>query len=258
MRGHPAIGDHWGVARFPVRDDGRRPMRYRLVAGFLRGFFLVYFGRRLRLVGLDKLPAEGGLLLACNHLSNLDPLLIGALIPRTLFAMAKRELFRRRFVAWVLRGCNVVPVDRGAADRGALRAALAILASGGGLMVFIEGTRSAAPGMQVAESGVGFLQRRSGVRVVPLAIWGTDLALGRGQKRLRRAPITIRLGDPLVIAPAKGRGADQEIADTVARAVASLLPLRYRGAYADLSGAANARDGEAKAVLNPVDDAPAG
>ena len=215
-------------------------MRYHLVAAVFHAAFRLYFGRRLRIRGLENLPEGGGVFVACNHLSNLDPLIIGAFFPRTLFAMAKRELFRNRFVAWMLRGCNVVPVDRGAADRGALRAALGILGNDGWLMMFIEGTRSSNPGMARAESGIGFLQRRSGAAVLPVAIWGTDVALGRGRHRLRRADITVSIGHPFTPTAAGGRGGDQEIADGVARAVAALLPVGYRGAYASAEVSAQA------------------
>ena len=89
-------------ARFPVRGDGRRPLRYRLAAGSVRiGLRLLFLGR-LHLEGADGVPLEGPLLVASNHISNWDPLILGAFFPGTLFAMAKRELFRPAPVAWLM------------------------------------------------------------------------------------------------------------------------------------------------------------
>lgn len=213
--------------RFPVRSDGRRPWRYRVVSAFCRLVFGVLFGRRLRVEGAANIPDEGALIVACNHLANWDPFLFGGFFPGTLFVMAKRELFRPAPIAWVLAGCNSIPVDRNRADRRAVRIALDILGSGGRLLIFVEGTRSRRPGMRAAEPGAGFLVRRTGARVLPTAIWGTESAV-----RLRPWPrtgrITMRIGAPFTVT-ATG---DQEIADEIAAHIAALLPADYRGIHA--------------------------
>ena len=225
-------------SRFPVRTDDRRPLRYRIVAATARLCFRVRFGRRLiRFEGLENIPAAGPLILASNHLSNLDPVLYGAYFPRTLFAMAKRELFPNRLTAWIWAGCNTFPVERGTADRWALRTAIDVLRRGGRLVLFVEGTRATRPGMKRAEPGVGFMIRRAGadgtvVPVLPAAVWGSERALVKGRFLPRRVPIQVRYGPVFTVALGAGGRDDQSLADQVSAHIAALLPPEYRGVYA--------------------------
>lgn len=221
--------------RFPVRDDDRRPLRYRVVSLTSRLAARALLGRRLHIEGAENVPERGPLLIACNHLSNLDPFLIGGFTPGTNYAMAKRELYANPLLAWLWAGCNCFPVDRGAADRWALRTALAILERGGHLVIWVEGTRAAKPGMKRAEAGVGFLLRRSRAPVLPVALWGTEVVLPRGRRLPRRADVTLRFGTPERI-DVDALGDNQAVADAVARRIAALLPPQYRGFYADAVG----------------------
>jgi len=228
--------------RFPVRDDGRRPWRYRLISGLWRGILRVLFFRRLHFEGTAGVPMEGPLLVASNHISNWDGLIFGSFFPGTLFAMAKRELFRPAIVAWLLAGCNCFPVDRGSADRRALRISLDLLRRGRRLLLFVEGHRSRVPGMRSAEAGAGFLVRRTGAPVLPVAIWGTENAIrGTGGLLPRRGHIHVRYGSPF---RAVGR-TDREIADAIARGVAGLLPPAYRGTHAEPASADRRPSGRA-------------
>ena len=217
--------------RFPVRSDGRRPWRYRIVSLLIRVLMRAWFGRQLVIDGIERVPREGPLLVVSNHLSNIDPLLFGGYGPGAMFCMSKRELFTNRFVAWVLGGCNCFPVDRGSADRWALRTAFDILSARGRLLIFLEGTRAAVPGMKQAEAGIGFLARRSGARVLPVAIWGTEQALPRGRKLPRRIPIRMEFGSPFEVELPPGRADDRAVADQIAHRIATLLPVEYRGIY---------------------------
>jgi 1-acyl-sn-glycerol-3-phosphate acyltransferase len=223
--------------RFPVRSDDRRPWRYRLVAGTARLIFRLRYGLHpVDFRDVANIPAgPGPLIVASNHLSNLDPVIMGAFFPRTLFAMAKRELFPNRLVAWMWAGCNTFPVDRGSADRRALRTAIDVLRRGGRLLLFIEGTRATSPGMKRAEPGVGFLLRRTaadgpGIPILPVAVWGTERALVKGKFFPQRASMHVRFG-PVFSLPAGEARDDQALADRVAAHVAALLPPEYRGVY---------------------------
>ena len=218
-------------ARFPVRDDGRRSWRYRIVSRLSRGALRLLFGRRLDVRAMQRILPDGPLLVVSNHLSNIDPFLFGGYAPGTMFCMTKRELFANRLAAWTLAGCNCFPVDRGAADRWALRTSLDILTRGGRMLIFLEGTRAASPGMKRAEAGVGFLVRRSGARVLPVAVWGSEGALARGRRLPRRVPITVRVGDAFTPEVPAGRHDDQAVADSIGRRIAALLPPEYRGVY---------------------------
>ena len=223
---------HGFPARFPVRDDGRRSLRYRTVSAASRGVLRTLFGRALDVSAMRQLDVAGPLIVVCNHLSNIDPFLFGGFAPGTMFCMAKRELYEHRFVAWILAGCNCFPVDRGTPDRWALRTSLDVLHAGGKLLIFLEGTRAASPGMRRAEAGVGFLARRSGAPVLPIALCGSEAALGRGRLLPRRVPIVLRAGEAFTPEPGTGRHDDQAMADAIGRRIAAMLPPAYRGVYA--------------------------
>src|SRR6202162_2223393 len=162
---------------FPVRDDGRKTLRYHAVSLVCRTLLRGFFGRDLRIDPPTGFPKEGPLLVVCNHLSNIDPFIFGGWAPGALYCITKRELFSNPVSSWVMAGCNCFPVDRGPADRRGSRTALAVLARKGRLLIFLEGPRSATPGMRRAEAGVGFLARRSGASILPVGVWGAGAGL---------------------------------------------------------------------------------
>ncbi|MGH7722460.1 MAG: lysophospholipid acyltransferase family protein [Candidatus Dormibacteria bacterium] len=212
--------------KFPVRDDDRTSLRYRTAVSLSRLYLRVVSRRRLRIEGVANVPSKGPLLVACNHTSNLDPMVIGGYFPRTLFAMAKREMYFSRPAAWFLAGTNCIPVDRDAPDRRAVTRALEVLRRGGRLLIFVEGTRSRDGTMQRSEAGIGFLARRSGATVLPVAICHSDGGAGTSA----RGEIVMRYGIPLTLDLA-GRRDDRVIADEIAERVAALLPVGRRGVY---------------------------
>jgi 1-acyl-sn-glycerol-3-phosphate acyltransferase len=216
--------------KFPVRDDDRRPLRYQTLSLLSRLYVRLLSRRRLRIEGEANIPREGPLLVASNHMSNLDPMVIGGFLPRTLFAMAKREMYANSVAAWFLAGTNCIPVDRGGADRRAVTRALDVLRRKGRLLVFIEGTRSRDGTMHRAERGIGFLARRSGAPVLPVAISGTDSFDRTRHGLLRRGEIVLRYGVPFQ-PELGGRRDDAAIADEIATRIAGLLPAARRGAY---------------------------
>ncbi|MEO8899599.1 MAG: lysophospholipid acyltransferase family protein [Candidatus Dormibacter sp.] len=215
--------------RFPVRDDDRRPARYWIAASLGREYLRLLAWRRTRVEGEHNVPDGGPLLVASNHTSNRDPMVLGAYFPHTLFAMAKREMYVNRVAAWFLAGCNCIPVDRGSADRRAVSRALDVLRRGRRLLIFVEGTRSRDGTMHRAEAGIGFLARKSGAMVLPVAISGTD---GEGRRRgiLRRREIVLTYGEPFAVDPTAA-GGDAAIAEQVAERIAALLPPSRRGVY---------------------------
>jgi 1-acyl-sn-glycerol-3-phosphate acyltransferase len=219
-------------SHFPVRDDGRRTLRYTVVANAARLGVRLALGRNLRVLGLENLPAKGPLIIASNHLSALDTLIVGGNSPGANYAMAKRELFGRRPIAWMWGGCNVFPVDRWA-----LRTSIEALERGGRLILWVEGTRVEAPGMQRAEPGVGFLLRRVPCDVVPVAVWGSEKALVKGRRLPRRVPVTLQYGRPFTPDLSGPRRDHQGVADQVGAHIAALLPAEYRGVYTEAAAA---------------------
>ena len=220
--------------RFPVRDDWKRSLRYHVVSWVCRTILRGFLGSDLHLDSPKKVPETGPLLIVANHLSNIDPFLFGGWGPGALSCITKRELFSNPFSSWIMAGCNCFPVDRGTPDRQAVRTALDILGRKGRLLIFLEGTRSATPGMRRAEAGVGFLARRSGAAILPVAIWGSEAALGRGRRLPKRVPVYMRYG-PVFRLPERAPGErrdDQATADLIGTKIAELLPPEYRGVYA--------------------------
>ena len=144
--------------------------------------------------------------------------------------MAKEEYFSSR-LAWLVRFLGAFPVKRGEADRQALRAGEEQLKKGNILVIFPEGTRSRTHTLAMAHSGLGLVALRTGVPVVPVAIWGSEKALKKF-----RTPITISYGEPMVLKP-KGKKITREDIDEatnlVMRKIAEMLPPEYRGVYRD-------------------------
>ncbi len=157
----------------------------------------LFFG--FKVIGADNIPKTGGFLFASNHVSNLDPILMGAACPRKINYMAKNDLFRNRFFAWILSAVHVFPVKRESADLGALKEAIRRLKSGNGLLVFPEGRRSAGGLNEEPQPGVGFLAAKCGVPIIPAFISGTEKALPKHAKRLTRTSITIRIGEKIFV-----------------------------------------------------------
>jgi 1-acyl-sn-glycerol-3-phosphate acyltransferase len=172
---------------------GVNPFVYWTLRALLVPFFLVYF--RMQRVGREHLPRTGPLLLASNHRSFLDPFVIGTMIRRPVYYMAKRELFEKRWQAWILNALGAFPVDRGAGDGDAMATARTILERGDCVVVFPEGTRVRPGPLGTPHRGVGRLALETGVPVAPVAVIGTE-DVRRGW-RIRPRKVRLRVGRPL-------------------------------------------------------------
>jgi 1-acyl-sn-glycerol-3-phosphate acyltransferase len=150
-----------------------------------------------RLEGASYEPLSGPVIVVSNHLSDLDPLVVGASLRRHARFMAKHELFVNPLLRWWVSACGAFPVHRGEPDPRALRTALEILKGGGALVMFPEGTRGRDRALRPPEPGAAMLALRTGATILPLAILGTDEVLPRGAHGLRRAPIRVRIGPPI-------------------------------------------------------------
>jgi 1-acyl-sn-glycerol-3-phosphate acyltransferase len=170
------------------------PLLYLVVRAVLLPFFLLYF--RLERIGTEHLPRSGPLILAANHRSFLDPFVIGALTRRPVYYVAKRELFARRWQAWLLNRLGAFPIDRGAGDENAMATARAILARGDCVVIFPEGTRTRSGPLGPPHRGVGRLALQTGACVVPVAVIGTE-DVRRGL-RIRPRKVRLRCGAPLM------------------------------------------------------------
>jgi 1-acyl-sn-glycerol-3-phosphate acyltransferase len=127
---------------------------------------------RIKAIGAEQFPKEGGVLLCCNHISNFDPIVVGIMIKRDVYYMAKEELFKVPVFGKVVEMCNAFPVKRGMSDREALRKGLKVLKEGHVLGLFPEGTRSKNGELGKGLAGAGFFALKSEAAVVPCAIIG--------------------------------------------------------------------------------------
>lgn len=174
----------------------RAPLAYRIGRQLCRLYFRL--AHHLQVEGAMHVPAEGACIVAGNHVSVLDPPLMGCAIPhRVVHYLAKIELFRPPF-GWVLRAVGAVPVERGKGDVGALRRALSLLQEGRVLGLFPEGTRSPDGRLQPPKRGIGFLVAKAAVPVVPAFIAGTFEAWPKGARGPRLGvPVHVRYGAPI-------------------------------------------------------------
>lgn len=132
-------------------------------------------------------PSKGGLIITANHVSNLDPLVLGVSVRRDdVRFIAKEELFRVPFLGSLLRALNVIPLKRGGSDLRAMKIALGELARGSVVALFPEGTRSADGNPGAPQTGIGFMACKSGAPVLPVYISGTkDIYPRNGRMKLR-------------------------------------------------------------------------
>jgi 1-acyl-sn-glycerol-3-phosphate acyltransferase len=153
---------------------------------------------RLEVVNPGLVPATGPVLLVSNHVSVLDPPLIGGAAPRPLVFMAKEELFRIPLFGRLIRSLNARPVRRDGSDMRALKAALGVLEEGRAILVFPEGTRGEeGRPLREGKPGVGMLAVLSGAPVVPVYVSGSGSALPRGRALPRPAKVRVTFGPPL-------------------------------------------------------------
>lgn len=194
---------------------------------------------RVHATGVPNMPRDGGVVLVSNHLSMLDPLILGALMSRQLHFMCKEELFRIPVLGWYLVHAGTFPIRRGEADRQALRHAEDLLRAGKVVMIFPEGHRSDKIGAQEARSGAVMLAGRTNCPIVPAAITGTEhLRLNRpfadvARGFLSRPRITVTVGEPVWFPRGGGGSARNAHAATLMRKITALLPADYHGIYAE-------------------------
>ncbi|HEY0343989.1 MAG TPA: 1-acylglycerol-3-phosphate O-acyltransferase [Solirubrobacteraceae bacterium] len=176
-----------------ARERGVNHLVYWLARAVLQPFFTIYF--RMERIGREHIPASGPLIIASNHRSFMDPFVIGMMLRRPTYFVAKTELFRNPIVAWLLNSLGAFPVDRGQGDRDAMVTARAILERGDVVVIFPEGTRTRPGALGTPKRGVGRLALETGAPVVPVALIGTE-AVRRGW-RIRPHRVRIRAGRPL-------------------------------------------------------------
>lgn len=145
-------------------------MFYRIIRGIIRP--ILYLLYRPKVDGLDNFPREGKVILYSNHISMLDPIVIGCVLPRKIYFMAKMELFKNPIFGFILKNLGAFPVKRGTADLSAIKNSLQILKQGHVFGIFPEGTRSKKGRIQHFSHGVASIAHRSKAKIIPIGIMG--------------------------------------------------------------------------------------
>jgi 1-acyl-sn-glycerol-3-phosphate acyltransferase len=162
---------------------------------FYRCAFATYF--RWRVHGAENVPLNGPVILASNHASFLDPPLVGSGLKREINYLARKSLFRVPLLGAILRKVNAVPVDRDGGGAAGLKAIMDRLHDGGGIILFPEGTRTRDGKLQTSRSGIGLTVIKSDAPVVPVRVFGTYEAWGRGKRFPRPHRVSIIYGKPM-------------------------------------------------------------
>jgi 1-acyl-sn-glycerol-3-phosphate acyltransferase len=217
-----------------VRQRVRLGFWYRLVIVVAKPLLWAFTTRDHR--GAHNIPSEGGIIVVANHVSELDPFMVGEFLydlgrlPRFL---AKKELFGKAPVKWVLNGAQQIPVDRGSTDAArALAHAVAALQRGECIFIYPEGSATRDPQLwpMKARTGAARLALLSGAPVIPVAQWGPQLVLpykARRPKLLPRTRISVLAGPAVDLSSYAGRPVTAELlrdaTTTIMQAVTALL-----------------------------------
>ncbi len=187
-------------------------------------FFKLYLG--FKVYGKENIPKSDAFILAANHASYIDPLLLAASFRRPLHFMARERLLKAGLTGRLLRYANTISVKRHGMDMSAIKKSLAVLREGKILAVFPEGTRSKDRKLKMAKPGTGFIVSKTKVPVVPAYIEGSFDAQPRSLRTLNRHPVNIYIGRPVYFdeetIKTYGDSPYQGIGDEIMRRIAAL------------------------------------
>ncbi len=187
-------------------------------------FFKLFLG--FKVVGRENIPSGGAFIFVSNHVSYLDPILLGTSVYRPLNYMARENLFKRRCFGGIIRGLHAFPVKRSMGDLKAIKESLKLLNEGRPLVIFPEGTRAKDMNLRPAKPGVGFIVSKARVPVIPAYVQGSFDALPRSVKTFKRHPVTVYIGKSVDFGQfgrdTRDKAVYQKITDEVMRRIAGL------------------------------------
>lgn len=184
------------------------------------GKFMFFF-LGLKSEGLHNLPKKGPIIVAANHVSNWDPIVVALVLNRQIHFMAKDELFKFKPLGRILTNLNAFPVRRGSADRKAIRYALEVLEKGKVLGIFPEGLRNKAGEEMKAQAGTAMLAVKSNAPVIPIACIGTGKKLPSGWI----SPLVVKVGKPITFEEYKGQKVNSVILDEISSRIMNEISL---------------------------------
>ena len=171
---------------------------------------------RLRVDGREHLPKTGGALIVANHQSYADIPLLAAACPRHLSFLARKSLQRSDALAFIMRECGAVQIERGVNDRAALREMVERLSRGGLMAIFPEGTRTEDGTVGEFKGGALLAARKAGVPIIPAAIQGSDMIFPRGRRFPGPGRVSVRFLPPR---SAAGKTALEDVRGDIAAVV---------------------------------------
>jgi 1-acyl-sn-glycerol-3-phosphate acyltransferase len=187
----------------PLQLSERRTFTYRVCAGIVAILAKLLF--RPTVVGAENIPKDGPVIIAPIHRSNVDFALTLFMSKRKAFFMAKDSLFRVPLLGPLIAHLGAFPVHRGSADRESMTHSEEVLRQGHALVLFPEGTRKEGRSVAPLHDGAMFVAARTGARVVPVGIGGSDRAMPKGAKLPRPSKIRIVVGTPIDPPSSEGR-----------------------------------------------------
>jgi len=214
--------------------ESRDRKRFVFRATLFRNFLVAVLRLLFRLImkekvqGLEYLPPEGPVVIACNHVTNFDVFPMQLSLPRPIFYMAKAELFKFPLMDVALRDLGAFPVYRGEKDAWAMKHARKVLEHGQVLGMFPEGTRNKGRGLGLAKTGTARMAIEANCPIVPMVLVGTDRFF-KGFPH--RADVIVKLLPPLL--PNTGE-TPLALTDRLMFCMAAALPEEMRGVYAEI------------------------
>ncbi len=207
-------------------------LSYRIGWSCFRMMYAGYF--RWQVFNAERVPLKGGVIIASNHASFLDPPLVGSALSRDINYLARESLFRYPGIGALLRSWNAVPVDRDGGGAKGLKIILNRLLDGNGIILFPEGTRTKDGKLQPARSGIGLIVIKSEAVVVPVRTFGTFECYNRKWKFHLPKRLAVKYGQPMKFEAlrAEAKTCDktrlkeiyQQVADEIMAAIAKLEP----------------------------------
>ncbi|MBF0489187.1 MAG: 1-acyl-sn-glycerol-3-phosphate acyltransferase [Candidatus Omnitrophica bacterium] len=162
------------------------------------------------------MPKKGAYILASNHISNLDPVILGISTPRRLHFLAKAELFKSPLMGWWMKKLWAFPIKRGEGDFGALKKTLHFLKEGYPVLLFPEGTRRLDDKPLPPQAGAGLVALKSKVPIVPVYVKDSNKAMPPGAKFFTRTHVTVTYGKPFDVTECPSyEAASQKILDEI-------------------------------------------